>query len=119
MSSVNACNVTINNQQYYSDVPNQGFRVLGNIATIAWSYTMLITCCGCFMCMLLVSAIIYSTGSSPLVVLILSLCCCASSGYYYYGLNNAKKDLELAKNEVSNSKTSRPCKDPKTGEIYN
>jgi hypothetical protein len=115
MSYLKTCNVTINGQQYYSDLPNQGLRVIGNIATIAWSFTMFTSCLCCFVCMLILALILQVSGASPVIVLVLSICCCLSSTYYYYGYSSAKSDLEKVSTDVINNKTSRPCKDPTNG----
>ncbi len=119
MSDIHNCNVTINNEQYYTNLPDQGLRAVGNLATIAWDYTMFTTCCYCFFCMLIIALVVYASSGSPIPILLASICCCASSTYYYFGYNNAKNDLENLTKDVTNNKTSRPCKDPITNKVYN
>lgn len=119
MPDVKTCNVTVNDQQYYSDLPNQGMRIISDIANIAWNFTMFSSCLCCFLFMLIIALILYVSGANPIIILVISICCCLPSAYFYYGYSSAKSDLEQVTKDLKYNKTSRPCKDKNTGTLIN
>lgn len=117
LDNVNTCNVEINGEKYFSDAPNLGLQALSDVGTIAFNFPAAVFFGSCFICLIVLSAILFSTGSSPIALIILACCSCICASYNYYNYNNAKNDLADMGNKFAKAPNSRPCKDPKSGNL--
>jgi hypothetical protein len=114
----NTCNVSINNEHYYSDA---GPKVLSNVATIAWTFPQFVTCLCCCILLSIIFGLLVAAGTNHIalgIFAILILSCCISSTYNGFKFYSAKTDLTNIHTDIKSNPLSRPCIDKTTNKIY-